>query len=997
VSDGLAHSSVRALYQDSKGYLWIGTWDGLTRLDGVRFVSYHEADGLGHRIINDIAEDRGGRLWVATNGGGVARLNEPEEEALVKNSRPVTTRDVAARPQRSPRDAAERKAFVSYSLGGSSDADQVNRILFDERGRLWCATDGGLHRGIIGPTGDVTFEAVVSRGGFHAALADRRGHLWFGGTADALIEVVHDRIIAHPVPRALSGETIVGLLEDRPGRLLIAVESGGLFEFIPPTDPPHAKTAWRRLPLRLAPGQRIKATLLADAVGTLWIGTNKGLIKHILGDPTRDTRTGQWTLYTTASGLSHDDVRALGRDREGGLWVGTESGLCRLSGEAIISITKAEGLPDPYVWRIVESQDGRIYASTGGGIAEIVQGKARRVSGSQSPPFDHVLGRVLQDRRGDWWIGTHEALFRFRGQKLRLYGGRRFARELGLSPYGITYEQGMYEDATGHLWISTWTGAVGPRLFRFDPATTRFHAFDLSSFWPGEAVLKMMRDRSGALWLATTGGLGRIVNGRVQVMELTPGLPELRARALFEDRRGWVWVGLRYRGVSVMKDPRAQRPTFVNYSTRDGLSSDSISCITADDEGRIYLGTSRGLNQLDPETGRIRHFRKWDGLAGDAITDCVKDRQGNIWIGTTSGVSRYDPRMDRSDAPSPPIYLSRVHVAGEDLSVPERGVRWLPERRFRAGQNNIRIEYSAVSFRAGRALRYQYKLEGADADWSAPTEERSVTYARLAPGTYRFLVRAVDPQGASTSEPAGFAFVIAPPMWQRGWFIALMALVIGALIYAVHRYHTTRLVELERVRTRLAADLHDDIGASLSEIALLSELVREQKSLGEATARRMLAEIADTARDLVDTMSDIVWAINPRRDDLPSLILRIREMASETLGTRGIACDVQVPETAEAIKLAPDQRRHLYLIFKEALTNIVRHARCTEAKLSLRVENRYLIAEIRDNGCGFDPTSGSRGHGLENMRLRAAELKGRLQIESEPGRGTRLTLIAPLR
>lgn len=1001
VSEGLTHGAVRAIHQDGKGYLWIGTWDGLSRFDGARFVNYHEADGLGHRIINDIVEDRQGRLWVATNGGGVARLEESGGEAVPENpprerDRRAVRRDTS--PHRSSMAHAGRKKFASYMLGGQAGSNNVNRILFDDRGRIWCATDAGLYRGLIGPTDHVAFEVILpsTQGGFRAAFADSRGRLWFGRSTDALIEVVHDQIITHPLPKGSSQDVIVGILEDHRGRLLIAVESGKLFEFIPPRDfvpmnSPRAKAArreyWRRLPLTLTPGQRIHA-LLADSTGTLWIGTNKGLIKYT---------AGQWTIATTANGLSHDEVLALGQDRAGGLWVGTQSGLCRLSSGAISNITKAEGLPDPYVWRIVESQDGRIYVSTSSGIAEIVRGKARRVSGWQVRPSDQPWGRVLQDRRGDWWIGTHEALFRLQKLETRLQYNRKFARELGLPHFSIAYEQGIYEDPTGRLWISTWNGTVGPRLFWFDPTTVRFQMLDVSPFWPKDAVLKMMSDRSGALWVATTQGLGRIINGRVRAMEPAEGLPEVRARALFEDHRGWVWVGLRYRGVSMTKNPQAERPTFVNYSTSEGLSSDSVLCITEDEQGRIYLGTSRGLNQLDPATGHIRHWRKWDGLAGDVVTDCLKDRQGNIWIATTSGVSRYDPRAEQSDAFAPPIYLTRIQVTNEDLVVPERGARWLPEQRLRAGQNTVRMDYVAVDLQAGHALRYQYKLEGVDGDWSAPTEERSVTYARLAPGSYRFLARAISHQGTVSREPAVFSFVIVPPVWQQGWFIALMALIGSILVYVAHRYRVARLLELERMRTRLAADLHDDIGASLSEIALLSEIVKERHTLSEASAGRILTEIADKARDLVDTMSDIVWAIDPRRDDLQSVILRIRETASEALGAKGIACHIRTPEALEAIRLSPDQRRHLYLILKEGITNIVRHANCTVASLTMSLEDRRLIVEIGDNGCGFDRSAPHSGHGLANMRMRAAELGGQLHIESEPGRGTRLTLIVPLR
>jgi signal transduction histidine kinase len=407
-----------------------------------------------------------------------------------------------------------------------------------------------------------------------------------------------------------------------------------------------------------------------------------------------------------------------------------------------------------------------------------------------------------------------------------------------------------------------------------------------------------------------------------------------------------------------------------------------------------------------------------DGLPWNRISHCLKDRQGNIWVATARGLSKLNPRAERPVKSPPPIYLSRVQVGGQDLPLPETGTVQLPDLRLSAAQNNVRIEYVGLSFQSEQALKYAYKLEGVDADWNPPNEERSVNFASLSPGTYRFLVRAVNPDGIGSTTPASMSFTIIPPLWQRWWFLALAGLCLAGVAAMIYRIRVARLLELERVRTRIATDLHDDIGASLSRMAILSEVVKRQNPVTQPESVELLGQIAETSRRLVDTMSDIVWSINPRRDDLNNVVLRIGEFAADVFDARGIAWDFQAPPEPEKVKLNPDQRRHLYLIFKEAINNIVRHAGCTSVRLVMIIRDGWLHAEMCDDGRGFamdqessdelqitdhksqtqpQPQPPHQGHGLTSMRARAAELGGQLQIDSAPDQGTRLTLNVPLK
>ena len=962
VSDGLAHSHVSAMHQDSKGYLWLATWEGLSRFDGYRFTNYTQADGLGDPIVNDIVEDRKGRIWVATNGGGIARLND-DDRATNSGSTPG-------------------RKLTSFAISDGIRPNRVNAMVFDSQNNLWCATDGGLYRAPVDQSGQPDFKLVVPFAGETrmVAFVDRQERLWFG-MENQLIEILNGQTIEYDAKDQLGQHQITGITEIG-DRLMVANDSD-LFE-LAGTDP-SGRGTWKRVPLALGLNQGIN-TLFCDSALDLWIGTWNGLIKY---------RDGKQVLYTTNEGLSSDAVLSLTGDRDGNLWIGTVGGgVSKLSSELIVSFTQTEGLPNQDVRKVIEDRSGKIYASiSDGGLVRIVEGKALRVPGSQLPPFSNFNERIIQDEHSNWWIGTNRGLYRFSGPELQLRQGQELNERNGLGhlPMG-----GLYEDPAGRFWVSP----EDQGLYCFDPSAQGRVAFkqivppDQAVPFPGAAQVISVGSR--ILWLGSHECLARLIDNRLVMLQPGAGLPETRPRAFFLDSRGWLWIGLRYKGVSVTKDPAAGAPQFTNYSTESGLASDAVWAIAEDNSGRMYFGTGKGLDQLDLTTGRIRHFNTDDGLASDIVNSCFKDHEGNIWIGTTLGLSKFNPRAERTATSAAPIYLSRVQIAGEDLGLPETGALRVPQVELSAARNNVTIDYVALSFQGENELRYQYKLDGIDKDWSPPTDARSINYAHLAPGSYQFLVRAINPDGVVTREPASFQFRILPPVWQRWWFITLAALGIGLIMYALYRQRLSRLLELERVRTRIATDLHDDIGANLSLIAMLSEVSRTQVRAGEPRLKEWLATIAATSRDTVDSMSDIVWAVNPKRDHLRDVTRRMRRFADDIFAARDVDFRFKAPELDRDLKLGADLRREVFLIFKESINNIVRHANCTKAAVDLRIDHGWLVLEISDDGRGVDPARASEGHGLTSMQVRAQRLGGSLDVVSPDGHGTSLKLRVPL-
>jgi signal transduction histidine kinase len=336
--------------------------------------------------------------------------------------------------------------------------------------------------------------------------------------------------------------------------------------------------------------------------------------------------------------------------------------------------------------------------------------------------------------------------------------------------------------------------------------------------------------------------------------------------------------------------------------------------------------------------------------------------------------------------------VTGLRVAGVALPVSSLGEASVEALALGPSENSVSVDFLGIGTSLGEELRYQYKLDGADDDWSAPTPERTVTFANLAAGTYRLLVRAVDADGRASAQPAAVAFTIAAPVWQRWWFLALAGALAGLAAYALHRYRIARLLEVERVRTRIATDLHDDIGANLTRISVLSE-VASYRSGGDDS----LASIARISRESVESMSDIVWAVDPKHDSFRDLVRRMRELADEALTVRGVDVRFSAPESDGELRLGHELRRQLYLIFKEAVNNASRHSGCTRAEIAVGLGHGGLALEVADDGRGFDPASESEGNGLVNMRRRAEAMGARLEVRSAPGEGTAVRLEVPMR
>jgi signal transduction histidine kinase len=503
-------------------------------------------------------------------------------------------------------------------------------------------------------------------------------------------------------------------------------------------------------------------------------------------------------------------------------------------------------------------------------------------------------------------------------------------------------------------------------------------------------------DRSGNLWVGFhDGGLARVRGRQVTYFTAEAGVPAGVITALHVDGANRLWLATSHSGIARIDNLANDGVRFARYTTVDGLGSDNVRCITEDRQGRIYVGTARGIDRLDLATGRVKQFTTADGLANSFVTAAFRDREGILWFGTANGLSRLIPRPDVAQS-APPILISSIRVAGVQQSMSELGESSIHLRPLTSDQNKVQFDFHGLGFAMGEHLRYQYRLEGLETNWDPVTDERSVTYASLAPGAYRFVVRAIDAEAITSLQPASVTFVILTPVWQRWWVLTLAASLVGLMIGFAYRSRVAHLLALERVRMSIATDLHDDIGSNLSQIAILSEVARRQIGPGASPVVGPLDRIASLSRSSVDSMSDIVWATNPEKDWVGNLVMRMRNLANEVLGARDIDFTFDVTGEPQA-RVHAQLRRQVFLIFKESLNNVVCHSASTKVEIAIHVDLHALVLRVIDQGKGFDVATSSDGHGLKSMRSRAASLGGRLEIVTCPSRGTSLTLTVPRR
>jgi signal transduction histidine kinase/ligand-binding sensor domain-containing protein len=962
--DGLPNNTITGLAQTPDGYLWLGTPTGLVRFDGIRFEDFSPTNFVAAPNRGTIAMLRGrnGVLWLAMDRGGVVRLQGGASQSFTEGLPSSIPNGLA--------EDAEGTLWIAYRGGA------VYRL---NGGQAWaCAAEAGLPAGA-----DIC-----------ALCTDRRGRIWFakagrcGVVREGTFLVLHD---FDPQPARLAAARGGGVWLCAGARLFKSDEQGQLQDCGA---------------FRTERDNTIVTALLEDREGAVWIGTSfSGLLRH--------DESGFESIETT-----HQEILSLAEDREGNLWVGTAGGgVNRVRRRAVAVEGLETGLPYAAVQSICEDPAGNIWAATQDGtVARRTGRRWTAMHKGKHWPGDATC--VAADATGALWIGTRQhGLYCWRDGQFVSWGD---PEQLGSRTLHT-----LLVSRTGDLWL----GLDNPNVIQ------RLRAGQLTTFNvpPDSRVIRAMaEDAAGNIWAGTAKGLLlRVAGEQVTEVRLRSAKESASIRCLYASPDGALWLGYAGWGVGRLKDGH-----YGEIHSEQGLYDDYISHMVADGHGWLWFGANRGVFKVrlqelegaaEGHVPRVRsiHYGRGEGLPSlqgvfGSSPDVLRSRDGRLWLPMRTALVVVDPERLGEKPQAPPVWLERV-------TVDERTVAWyggvLPPvknprgavldlgisdaaLRLDPGPRRLEFQFAAPTFAATENVQFRYRLEGLEEDWTEVGAQHSVKYLRLPAGPYVFRVAACNSEGAWAQSGASLRVVVAPFFWQTWWFRSAVLAGFTLGIVAIVRYvsfrrlrRQLRLLEvqagLHKERARIAKDIHDDLGANLTQIALLGELARQDRGEPDKAAAR-LDTISGTARQAIKALDEIVWAVNPRNDTLPHLIDYAGQFALDYLRLAGIRCRLDFPEQTPARELSTDVRHNLFLGIKEALHNIVKHARATEVWVRASVTDRGLEMRIEDDGCGFAPgPEDALADGLRNMRQRLAEVGGECRIESRPGAGTKAVFYLP--
>ncbi len=948
--NGLPSNNITALCQDSLGDIWIGTNDGASMFDGREFHPFGLREGLSHQRVNDLISDRekAGCVWIGTEDG----LCRYEHGRL----------SVVYGPPLHP-------------------ASAINALFQDHAYRLWFAVNDTLMCYESGSVRTLPTPQPLQGTGQICETGDSL--IWISHASGLFCYSLRAKswIIASSGPLRNHGKRCMGV--DRHGDLWVhRLSDGGEYSTILRISGTNILER-RRLSAR--PGI---AFLVDDGEGGLIVGSSAGVERMLIADSVSILHPH----ITSENGLPEDYLRTALIDREGNLWLGTNArGIATLSDMSVVRIP-LHGMESGYRSTVasVDLHD-HLWVISRETLVEVFSDRKQRWQLATHPLTEPAVSLEV-DRHGYLWIAFRNgSLSRY---AIQLSGeGRATLIQTAQFNAGRDFPAGFPVTFTLDNRDRVWYAISGVGLCLLDPASKipLVNTFDSAAGIPENYVRTLLADSHGRLWWGSySDGLSYLTITHPTTSVRTPLSIEQRIRSLLEDRSGNIWVGTRSGGLAVF-DGTAWHVVTV----REGLPSNTIWGMSQDYNGHIWLATAAGAVRVD-SFSPLRIHRKPE-LSRDGTFATGSFRVGKLWFLTVEGITVYDPVRERKALPPPKIHITGLQVNG--TSVEFAGTVSLP-----AGRNTCTIDFVGPSFMEEREVLYRYRMRPQDTAWVGPVSTPRVTFGSLPSGEHLFEVEAINAAGMYSMQPARLSITIVPPFWTRDWFIVLLMglLILGvtgtirALELRKIRERMRRLEQqqaLERERLRIARDMHDQIGSTLTEIAILSELAR-QPALGSGEAGRHLSSIAGKSREVLDNIGEIIWAINPRNDQLDNLAAYVRNFVLRYTETAGLGCDLDIQDPMPTAHLSVELRRNIFLVVKEAIHNVVKHAGATRVVIRLKVADSRLELTIADDGRGFDAsTARPGGNGLTSMKQRAADAGGSLRIESESGRGTSLYLI----
>lgn len=970
--NGLPQNTATAVIQTRQGYIWVGTYNGIAQFDGIRFKVFDSANtqGLSNSRITCLHEDPRGVIWVGHDNGQLTRYSDGVFTAM-KHASEWGVAPIKAFLEDKQGDLwmlnqlgealRVRDERIVRPTGSMAENPFVNPyVATDKAGNSYVVRNGVVARFTVDDYSVIDFSDESVRPYYDGIAPSSDGNLWVVGQGK-IRKWGGTNWVADVGDYPWTGLTVTTVLETSSGRLLLGTLHTGLFVFDPVTG---------------------------------------------------------WSNLSRTNGLPQDWVGSLAEDRENNLWVGTHGGLVLLRDRKVTMHSPPDEWQGRPVLSTMRSQDGAFWAATeGAGVYRFKDGDWTRF-GLQNP----FVWSVFEDSQKQIWAGT------WGGGLFRLEGGS-FVPQTNLFVASDPVVA-IKEFPVGTMWVGTGSGLTSIRsnvLKRFAHLGGAA-AGDVRAIEPGI---------NGEVWIGTQGsGLGLLKNGELKTFLKEDGLAGNFIISLCCETNGTLWIGTLDMGLCRYKDGE-----FRAITPAQGLPGYIIYHIEDDQLGNLWFNSPRGLfrvkkSQLNAcangqiPTLEVLAYGKAEGMTtlagtGGFTPSGFRAPDGRLWFSTTRGMAVVAPKSAKANRISPPVWIEDVLVDGEvvalETKTPSRvtgGNTGLKTQRLvvlQPGRRQLDVQFAGLSFTSPERVQFKYRLEGIDSDWTEADTRRRVTYSFLPPGEYLFHVIACNSDALWNKTGDTLAIVVRPYFWQTIWFKILTGIFGAVLLSLVFYFESRRRLrakieriarerELERERARIAQDIHDDLGASLTRIGMLSQSAVEDLH-DPPRAMLNLNQIYDTARELTRAMDEIVWAVNPRHDTLESLTNYISRFSQDFLSAAQIRCRLDAPTRVPELTVRSEIRHNLFLAFKETLNNAVKHSGASEALVKLELAPGGFKVLVSDNGAGFDPKQtgsvpvGGRlvsGYGVAGIRKRLEHVGGRVEIQSVRGKGTQVELFVPL-
>ncbi len=1035
-ADGLSQSTIFAMLQDRDGYFWLGTIDGLNRYDGYEFRVYvndaSNASSISDNFISALYEDSDGFIWVGTVNGYLNCFNRKTE--VFKR---YFVNDFFATIKNPETD------FYDYPLAFSrNQINSVTAITEDKDGYLWIGTWGNglikfdrkegrgthIHNDPNNPL-SLSSDRIID------IISDRNGDIWIATFGGGLNKLVRDNFNSNDESKvhsakfvsyrssesnksSLSDDKTISLFEDKNGNIWIGTFYGGLNKLdtinkILPADKARFKYYLQNDKLSNSVSDNTVMAITQDSEGYLWIGTFGGGIDRF--DINTETFINFSKISAQQSSFTDVEILSLFVDRSGILWAGSHLGEGATKIQKYYSKfesinSRSSGrlkLNDDVVWSLFKDSKANLWVGTYRGGVNVLNFATNQTRTYRKLPdkingiSDNHIRSFAEDRLGNIWIGTYSGgLNRIdkSGQKVEVFKNEPGA----LNSLSANQVLDIYIESEKIIWVATFGGGLNKLTFSENTSgVPEFKSFKKNPSDPNsisdDRVYSIFKDSKNNFWVGTYGGGLNIFgekSGKFKVFfpDRTNSQSALNEKILsiYESSDGMLWIGTSGGGLNQFNP---ETNSFKNFSLAQGLTSSVVYGILEDSKANLWLSTDDGIFLFYTKIEKFTRFGIEDGVQSLEFSGGAyfKDSDGIMYFGGINGFNYFNPDSITINQYVPPVVISNIKVMDEKvMGEPDELV-------LSYDQNFISIEFSALDFSVPKRNRYSYILEGFQKSWTfTDGSSRTAIYTNLPAGEFTFMVKGTNSDGIWNENATSIRIIINPPFYQTWWFITLVVIIIVFFIYYLGTIRVKSQLEIEKLKSKIASDLHDIIGAGLTEISILSEVAERSEGHSSSVVKKDLQKISETARQLVDSMSDIVWVVNPQRDSLHDLIVKLKDSYDEFFSSIGISFQVNNVEKSDDIKLPMDYKQNLLLMFKEAINNAIKHSGCKKLILEASYKNDVIEIVLKDDGSGFDLNKVKFGNGIKNMENRAKKIKGKLSWKSEVGGGTTVSFSGKL-